>query len=103
MCRPVFNVWLEQGGDAHVLQVNKRHIEKWRGRGGLSFTFGPPRAASDISSLVGASTSFHTANIEEHCTEYHRPREKPTPRYDSTTCSHASLLCSKFRAASDDR
>lgn len=53
---PVFNVWLEQGGDAHVLQVNKRLIEKWKGRSGLWLS-GPARAASDISSLVltGAS------------------------------------------------
>ncbi len=65
---PVFNVWLEKGGDAHVLQVNKRRIEKWKGRGGLSLTSGPPCAASDISSLVPAGTSFHTVNIEEHCT-----------------------------------
>lgn len=69
---PVFNAWLEQGGDAHVLQVNKRRIEKWRGRGGL--TSGPPRAASDMSSLVPAGTSFHTANIEGHCAAYHMPR-----------------------------
>lgn len=73
---PVFNVWLEQGGDAHVLQVNKRRIEMWKGKRGLCLllTSGPPWAASDISSVVPASTSFHAANIEEHCTAYHRPK-----------------------------
>lgn len=65
---PVLNVWLEQGGDAHVLQVNKRRIEKRRGRGGLSLTPGPPRAASDMSSLVCTGTSFLAANIGQHCT-----------------------------------
>lgn len=31
---PAFNVWLEQGGDSHVLQVYKRVIEKRKGRDG---------------------------------------------------------------------
>lgn len=31
---PAFNVWLEQGGDNRVLQVNKRVIEERTGRGG---------------------------------------------------------------------
>lgn len=71
----VFNVRLEQGGDAQVLQVNKRRIEKWKGKGGLwpSLTSGPPLVASDISSLVPASASFHTANTVKHFTVYHRP------------------------------
>lgn len=30
---PAFTVWLEQGGGNHVSQVNKRAIEKRKGRG----------------------------------------------------------------------
>lgn len=33
---PAFNVWLEQGGDNRVLQVNKRVIEERKGGGGCS-------------------------------------------------------------------
>lgn len=100
---PAFSLWLEQGGDAHVLQVNKRRIEKWKGRGGFLFTPGPHHAASHISSLVPAGTSFHTASKEDHYTAYHRLRSRLTPRYDRATCCHALLHCSKFRMASDDR
>lgn len=45
----VFNVWLEQGGEAHILQVNKRHIEEQDGKGA---ELAPPRAASDMISPV---------------------------------------------------
>lgn len=36
---PVPNVRLEQGGDTHAWQVNKRHIEQWKGKGKLSISF----------------------------------------------------------------
>lgn len=45
-------VWLEQGGDSHVLQVNKRVIEKRKGRG-LFARLRPVR--SDISSQAAAA------------------------------------------------
>lgn len=39
----------------------------------------PPCAASDISSLVHAGTSFHSAGIEEHCGEHHRAWHEKLP------------------------
>lgn len=51
-----FNAWLEQGGDNHVLQVNKRVIEKRKGRG-LFAQLWP--VGSDISSQAAAGASFH--------------------------------------------
>lgn len=45
----VLNVWLEQGGEAHILQVNKRHIEEQDGKGAGP---APPRLRHDLTGQV---------------------------------------------------
>lgn len=75
--------------EIHVLQVNKRGIERGKARGGLclSLASGPPCAASDISSLPTERIIVQRRP---------RPKYKPAPAYDS-------LHGSKFRVAWSDR
>lgn len=66
---PVFNVRLEQGGEAYILQVNKRCIEEQDGKGaGLAL----PCAASDMISPVKGDDSAFRACTEEHIVAHGR-------------------------------
>lgn len=63
-------VRLEQGGDVHVLDANKRHIEKWEGKkkeaDSVSFLPKLPQTLAHRSLPAPPSTPPAHRNVVEH-------------------------------------
>ena len=95
---PVFNVWLEQGGDARDLQVNKRRIERGQEEAdSLLVLPALPQTLAHWLRPAPPSTLPTERNIVQHMTGPDR-----NLKYEGTICSRAWLHCSKYRLASND-